>query len=168
MDADLCDNIRLDDPDSPDHIFMREAIALARMAWGHTTPNPMVGAVIVKDGEIIGRGFHYKAGEAHAEVNAFSDAERHHRDVEGATLYVTLEPCSSYGLELLHTGSHLALLAHHFDAEILNLRQRLWCKSLYLCGESNNLFIHRVYLVFILNFPKFCPKGTQYATKLYK
>ena len=97
MDADLCDNIRLDDPDSPDHLFMREAIALARMAWGRTTPNPMVGAVIVKDGEIIGRGFHYKAGEPHAEINAFSDAERHHRDTEGATLYVTLEPCSSYG-----------------------------------------------------------------------
>ena len=97
MDADLCDNIRLDDPDSPDHIFMREAIALARMAWGRTTPNPMVGAVIVKDGVIVGRGFHCKAGEPHAEVNAFADAERHGREVEGGTLYVTLEPCSTAG-----------------------------------------------------------------------
>lgn len=80
-----------------DSEFMLEALALARMGWGLTNPNPMVGAVLVKDGEIIGRGFHRKAGEAHAEINALSDAVRHHRDAGGATLYVTLEPCSSYG-----------------------------------------------------------------------
>src|SRR5574344_3077787 len=97
MDPDLCDNIRLDDPAGPDHKFMSEAIALARIAWGLTTPNPLVGAVIVRDGEIIARGYHGKAGEAHAEINAFHDAEQHGRSVEGATLYVTLEPCSTYG-----------------------------------------------------------------------
>ncbi|MBE6390245.1 MAG: bifunctional diaminohydroxyphosphoribosylaminopyrimidine deaminase/5-amino-6-(5-phosphoribosylamino)uracil reductase RibD [Lentisphaerae bacterium] len=80
-----------------DSEFMREALALARMGWGLTNPNPMVGAVIVKDGTIIGRGFHRKAGEAHAEINALSDARRHGYDTTGATLYVTLEPCSSYG-----------------------------------------------------------------------
>ena len=77
--------------------FMREALALARMGWGLTTPNPMVGAVIVRDGAILGRGFHSKAGEAHAEINALSDVVRHGLDAAGATLYVTLEPCSTVG-----------------------------------------------------------------------
>ena len=80
-----------------DSEFMLEALALARMGWGLTNPNPMVGAVIVRDGEIIGRGFHRKAGEAHAEINALNDVRRHGKDPAGATLYVTLEPCSSYG-----------------------------------------------------------------------
>ncbi len=80
-----------------DSEYMLEALALARMGWGLTNPNPMVGAVIVKDDQIIGRGFHRKAGEAHAEINALQDAARHGHDVTGATIYVTLEPCSSYG-----------------------------------------------------------------------
>ena len=80
-----------------DSEFMLEALALARMGWGLTNPNPMVGAVIVRDGEIIGRGFHRKAGEAHAEINALNDVRRHGKDPAGATLYVTLEPCSTYG-----------------------------------------------------------------------
>lgn len=80
-----------------DSEFMLEALALAQMGWGLTNPNPMVGAVLVKDGQIIGRGFHRKAGEAHAEINALSDAGRRGNEVKGATLYVTLEPCSSYG-----------------------------------------------------------------------
>ena len=50
-------------------------LGLARMGWGLTSPNPMVGAVVVRDGVIIGRGYHFKAGEAHAEVNAFADVE---------------------------------------------------------------------------------------------
>lgn len=97
MESGLCDNIHLDDPDGPDHKFMLEAIALARMGWGLTTPNPLVGAVIVSDGQIIGRGFHCKAGEAHAEINALADVTRHGRNAEGATIYVTLEPCSTHG-----------------------------------------------------------------------
>ena len=82
---------------SCDSEYMLEALALARMGWGLTNPNPMVGAVLVKDGTVIGRGFHRKAGEAHAEINALSDAARHGNDTRGATLYVTLEPCSTYG-----------------------------------------------------------------------
>lgn len=82
---------------SSDSDFMLEALALARMGWGMTNPNPMVGCVIVRDGEIIGRGFHRKAGEAHAEINALRDAVDHGHDLRGAVLYVTLEPCSSYG-----------------------------------------------------------------------
>ena len=76
---------------------MLHALELARKAWGMTNPNPMVGAVLVRDGRIIGEGYHHKAGEAHAEVNAFLDAESRHESVENAVLYVTLEPCSSSG-----------------------------------------------------------------------
>ena len=76
-----------------DREFMHEALALARMGWGLTSPNPMVGAVIVRDGEIIGRGYHCKAGEPHAEINALRDVAKHGIDPAGSTMYVTLEPC---------------------------------------------------------------------------
>lgn len=77
-----------------DEDFMREALALARNAEGRTSPNPMVGAVIVRDGRIIAAGWHRKAGTPHAEVHALRMAG----DLaKGATLYVTLEPCSHYG-----------------------------------------------------------------------
>jgi diaminohydroxyphosphoribosylaminopyrimidine deaminase/5-amino-6-(5-phosphoribosylamino)uracil reductase len=76
---------------------MRYALGLASRARGMTNPNPMVGAVLVKDGRIIGEGYHHRAGEPHAEVNAFLDAEQRREDTRGATIYVTLEPCSSYG-----------------------------------------------------------------------
>ena len=74
--------------------YMELALELAAKAKGRTTPNPMVGAVIVKDGQIIGQGYHKQAGSPHAEVNALQDAGDM---AEGATVYVTLEPCSHYG-----------------------------------------------------------------------
>lgn len=74
--------------------YMLEAIAMAEKAWGMTSPNPLVGAVIVKDGEITGRGFHEQAGKPHAEINALADASQ---TSQKADLYVTLEPCSTYG-----------------------------------------------------------------------
>ncbi len=77
-----------------DETYMARALALAAQATGRTHPNPMVGAVVVKDGQIIGEGFHHKAGEAHAEVNALQQAGE---AAKGATLYVTLEPCAHYG-----------------------------------------------------------------------
>ncbi len=77
-----------------DEGYMRHALALAAKGRGTTTPNPMVGAVVVKDGRIIGEGYHIRAGEGHAEVNAFKNCTE---DPEGATIYVTLEPCSHYG-----------------------------------------------------------------------
>lgn len=80
-----------------DREFMLEALALAQLGWGLTNPNPMVGAVIVRDGKVIGRGFHRKAGEAHAEINALNDLARHGESAKDATIYVTLEPCSTYG-----------------------------------------------------------------------
>lgn len=77
-----------------DKIFMFEAVDLARQAWGKTSPNPMVGAVIVSNDRIVGRGFHHQAGQPHAEVNALADAKE---KAAGATMYVTLEPCSTTG-----------------------------------------------------------------------
>ncbi len=77
--------------------YMKRAIILAKRGVGKVNLNPLVGAVIVKDGKIIGEGYHKKYGSHHAEVNAFLDAEKKHNDVTGATIYVTLEPCSHYG-----------------------------------------------------------------------
>lgn len=77
-----------------DEQYMQLALDLAASAKGKTNPNPLVGAVIVKDGMIVGTGLHRKAGEPHAEVHAFRMAGEH---AKGATLYVTLEPCSHFG-----------------------------------------------------------------------
>ena len=74
--------------------YMELALTLALKGKGTVSPNPMVGAVIVKDGRIIGEGYHQRYGEGHAEVNAFKNASE---DVKGATMYVTLEPCSHHG-----------------------------------------------------------------------
>lgn len=76
---------------------MRLALRLAQRAFGQTSPNPMVGAVLVKNGLILGRGWHHRAGEPHAEIEAMRDARNHGHRVRGATLYVTLEPCSTHG-----------------------------------------------------------------------
>ncbi len=73
---------------------MRMALRLARRGFGHTSPNPMVGAVLVRDGKVIGQGWHHKAGGPHAEIEALSNAGH---DARGATLFVTLEPCSTHG-----------------------------------------------------------------------
>lgn len=77
-----------------DEKWMQLALELAKKGEGFVNPNPMVGAVIVKNEKVIGRGYHKKFGQPHAEVEAFKNAQE---SVEGATLYVTLEPCSHYG-----------------------------------------------------------------------
>ncbi len=73
---------------------MRRAIQLAERGRGHVEPNPLVGAVIVRDGQLVGEGWHQKYGQAHAEINALAQAGAAAR---GATLYVTLEPCCHHG-----------------------------------------------------------------------
>ncbi|MBA3062077.1 MAG: bifunctional diaminohydroxyphosphoribosylaminopyrimidine deaminase/5-amino-6-(5-phosphoribosylamino)uracil reductase RibD, partial [Atribacteria sp.] len=77
-----------------DNFFMQRALRLAKKGMGTTSPNPMVGSVVVKNGEIVGEGFHRKAGEAHAEIIALESAGQR---AKGAELYLTLEPCSHYG-----------------------------------------------------------------------
>ncbi len=74
--------------------YMRIAIALAKKAEGRTSPNPIVGAVIVKNGRIVGRGYHRRAGLPHAEIEALSEAGPNAR---GAVMFVTLEPCDHFG-----------------------------------------------------------------------
>jgi diaminohydroxyphosphoribosylaminopyrimidine deaminase/5-amino-6-(5-phosphoribosylamino)uracil reductase len=81
-----------DTPDDAGH--MRRALDLARRGSGHTAPNPLVGAVIVRDHEIVGQGYHARYGETHAEVAALRDAGDR---ASGATVYVTLEPCTHTG-----------------------------------------------------------------------
>ncbi len=80
-----------------DIYFMKLALAEARKGIGRTSPNPTVGAVVVRKGKVVGRGYHRRAGTPHAEPNALYDAGRKAR---GATLYVTLEPCNHHGRTL--------------------------------------------------------------------
>ncbi len=77
-----------------DNYYMRMAVRLARKGVGKTSPNPMVGAVILRNGKVIGQGYHKKFGDHHAEINAIKNAKG---NIRGSTLYITLEPCSHYG-----------------------------------------------------------------------
>ena len=74
--------------------WMRRALVLAAQGRGRTSPNPMVGAVIVRDGQVVGEGYHQRAGTPHAEIHALRQAGERAR---GGILYVNLEPCSHYG-----------------------------------------------------------------------
>ena len=77
-----------------DEIFMKKALRLAKKGLGNTSPNPLVGALVVKDDRIVGSGYHKRAGASHAEIEALSEAAEKAR---GGTLYVNLEPCNHYG-----------------------------------------------------------------------
>jgi diaminohydroxyphosphoribosylaminopyrimidine deaminase/5-amino-6-(5-phosphoribosylamino)uracil reductase len=77
-----------------DEKYMRRALDLAAKGAGHVSPNPMVGAVVVNNDQVVGQGYHQRVGGAHAEVNALNEAGEKAR---GATLYVTLEPCNHFG-----------------------------------------------------------------------
>jgi diaminohydroxyphosphoribosylaminopyrimidine deaminase/5-amino-6-(5-phosphoribosylamino)uracil reductase len=89
---------KLTDQDILDERFMDQALTQARRALGLTSPNPPVGAVVVKDQQVLGSGYHQQAGGSHAEIYALAAArEAHGKRVRGATIYVTLEPCSTQG-----------------------------------------------------------------------
>ncbi|MBI2442526.1 MAG: bifunctional diaminohydroxyphosphoribosylaminopyrimidine deaminase/5-amino-6-(5-phosphoribosylamino)uracil reductase RibD [Candidatus Levybacteria bacterium] len=77
-----------------DHFFLKETLKLAKKGIGWTNPNPMVGAVIVRNGKIIGKGYHKKVGLPHAEIEAFGSVKG---SIQGTTLYINLEPCSHFG-----------------------------------------------------------------------
>ncbi|HEX4524992.1 MAG TPA: bifunctional diaminohydroxyphosphoribosylaminopyrimidine deaminase/5-amino-6-(5-phosphoribosylamino)uracil reductase RibD [Casimicrobiaceae bacterium] len=83
--------------DDHDRAFMTRALKLAELGLYTTTPNPRVGCVLVRDGYIIGEGWHQRAGGPHAEVHALADAAARGADARGATVYVTLEPCNHHG-----------------------------------------------------------------------
>lgn len=77
-------------------IYMQRALQLAKKALGNTYPNPLVGSVIVSKGKIIGEGWHHRAGEPHAEINAINSV-KNKEQLKDSTIYVTLEPCAHYG-----------------------------------------------------------------------
>src|SRR6187551_542468 len=80
-----------------DEFYMSRCIQLAQKGKGFVSPNPLVGCVIVSNDEIIGKGYHRKYGEAHAEVNAVNDAKKNGHSIKGSTVYVNLEPCTHLG-----------------------------------------------------------------------
>lgn len=80
-----------------DLLLMQDAMLLAQKGEGMVNPNPLVGALVVRDDEVIARGYHARYGELHAERMAFKDADEHGADCHGATMYVTLEPCCHEG-----------------------------------------------------------------------
>lgn len=96
--------------------YMLRAIELAKQAIGNTSPNPLVGAVIVKDGRVIGEGYHKKYGDLHAERNAFANLTE---SAEGATIYVTLEPCCHHGKQPPCTD---AIMEHKIARVIIGSR----------------------------------------------
>jgi diaminohydroxyphosphoribosylaminopyrimidine deaminase/5-amino-6-(5-phosphoribosylamino)uracil reductase len=77
-----------------DQKYMQESLSLAQKGKGFTSPNPAVGAVVVKNNKVVGRGWHKGAGLAHAEVEAINDAGD---EAKNSTIYVTLEPCNHHG-----------------------------------------------------------------------
>lgn len=93
----MLEHLQLQPAQPQDGYFMELALAQAHKGAFTARPNPAVGCVIVKDGQIIGVGFHPKAGAPHAEIFALNDARQQGHDVVGATVYVTLEPCSHVG-----------------------------------------------------------------------
>ena len=107
-----------------DKKYMRRAIELAVKGEGHVNPNPLVGAVIVKDGRILAEGYHARYGDLHAERSAFANLKE---DATGAEMYVTLEPCP------MCTG---ALINAHIDTVVYGAEdERAGC-----CGTAADLF----------------------------
>ena len=99
-----------------DRIYMQRAIELARRGTGWVSPNPLVGAVIVKDGRVIGEGWHHKYGDLHAERDALANLTE---PAEGAVIYVTLEPCCHYGKQPPCT---LAIIEHGISRVVVGSR----------------------------------------------
>ena len=116
-----------------DQAFMRRAVALAAKARGRTSPNPLVGAIIVRGSEIVGEGYHQKAGEAHAEIHALNQAGNL---AHGATMYVTLEPCCHWGRTPPCTEAVIrAGIADAFIA-MTDVNPRVAGKGIHALGES--------------------------------
>jgi len=98
--------------------FMHQAMALAQQGEGAVNPNPLVGALVVRDGCVVAQGYHARYGDLHAERNAFADAERRGVDCSGATMYVTLEPCCHHGHQPPCTE---AVIAHRIGRVVVGL-----------------------------------------------
>lgn len=98
--------------------FLRQAMELAQRGEGYVNPNPMVGALIVSDGQVIAQGYHARYGDLHAERNAFRDADSRGVGCEGAEMFVTLEPCCHHGKQPPCTD---AIIEHHIRRVVVGL-----------------------------------------------
>lgn len=116
-----------------DYTFMSQAIQLAKKGQYTTAPNPNVGCVIVKNGKIIGEGWHQKAGEAHAEINALKQAAK---EAEGATVYVTLEPCCHHGKTPPCTEALIKAKVKHVIAAMVDPHTRVAGQGLKLLQQA--------------------------------
>ncbi len=140
--------------------WMQRCIDLAKQARGQTAPNPMVGSVIVKNGQSLGEGFHLKAGEPHAEIFAIRAAQQTGEDLRGSTLYVNLEPCNHHGRTppcseaIIQAGiGNVVIGAIDADPRVSGTgRDRLMAAGINVttsileqqCLELNEAFFHRV------------------------
>ncbi len=122
-----------------DHKFMSRALHLAKKGFYTTAPNPNVGCVLVKDGEVVGEGWHEKAGEAHAEINALKQAGA---KAEGATAYVTLEPCCHQGKTPPCTDALIKAKVKHVIAAMIDPHAKVAGKGLKHL-ESAGIFIEQ-------------------------
>lgn len=104
--------------DIQDIAFMRQAMALAQRGEGAVNPNPLVGAIVVREGSVVAEGYHARYGDLHAERNAFRDADARGVDCAGATMYVTLEPCCHHGHQPPCTE---AVIAHRIGRVVVGL-----------------------------------------------
>ena len=111
-----------------DHELMGRALELARRAWGKTHPNPMVGALVVEDGEIVAEGWHAKDGGPHAERVALANLGRKPRP--GATMVVTLEPCSTAGRRCVSMSDWVRSLRR---SKASSIRDSMLCMA---CGRA--------------------------------
>ncbi|MFT6193758.1 MAG: diaminohydroxyphosphoribosylaminopyrimidine deaminase [Cognaticolwellia sp.] len=116
-----------------DHQFMQRAISLAKRGHFTTSPNPRVGCIIVLNGEVVGEGFHQKAGKGHAEVYALKQAGS---KAKGATAYVTLEPCSHFGLTPPCAEALIKAQVSHVIAAMVDPDPRVSGRGLELLTEA--------------------------------
>lgn len=151
-----------------DNIFMQLAIDLAKRGEGKTFPNPIVGAVIVKNGRIIGTGYHKKAGMPHAEIMALRQAGKKAR---GATMYVTLEPCNTFGRtppcapEIIKYGIKKVVIASK-DPNPVNHNNGIKLLKEYGIKVESGLLAQEAYLI---NRPynKYISEAIPYVTVKY-
>ncbi len=120
---------------------MRRALRLARRGEGWTSPNPMVGAVLLRDGEVIGEGYHHAAGQPHAEIEALAECRRRGLDPRGSTMVVTLEPCCHHGKTPPCTDALLAAGVDHVFVAHRDINP-LVCGNGVNCLEEKGIGVH--------------------------
>ena len=143
-----------------DEFFMRRAIELAKMGLGRTNPNPLVGAVIVKEGAVIGEGYHHVYGDLHAERDAIKNCKEKRNDPAGATIYVTLEPCSHFGKQppcihaVKEAGISKVVIGSRDPNPLVNGKGTRWLRENGIeviedflreeCDSLNEIFFHYI------------------------